>query len=408
MNSAPTLAGDARSYRYRALDNAQRLHCGIGEARDRETLAAQLSRRHLRLLRATALPRWHPHALRPLERRQLADFSFQLGELLDSGLPLLDALSEMMSTGSDPALRPRLQRLIDDIHDGHNLHTALHAQYPAFPPSFVAMVAAAEQAGCLPEIIHTLHELIAWEEALLQRLRQGLRYPALLLAATLLTAGILFSTLVPQLRHFLQQGGQALPWYSEALFFTADQMRHLAPVAGPLLVVALLLPLLTRHHAGLRRQLGALPYRLPFVGPCLQQLQLARFSRLLGTLYRCGIPIIDALELSRHQLDEAVGGRALGDCLSDIRRGCALAEAFERTDAFPPLLTRMLRLGECSGHLDRSLLHAARLFESRARQRLETAQQLAEPCLTLTMGLLLGWIALAIIAPMQDWLHLAR
>jgi type IV pilus assembly protein PilC len=397
-------------YRYRACDAAG--HCRIGwrTAADPEDLARRLAAQGLELLRCRpALLGGAPAGL-CLGRRERLLFCFQLEQLLTAGLPLLEALTELrapdMPNGSG---RPARQggiavlagQLAEAISGGQSFSAAL-AEHPAsFDAAFVGLIRAGETAGNLPEMLARLRRHLADEVERRNRTLQLLLYPATVAVVVLGAGFFLMRQLVPQLKLFAQQSGQPLPAHSRALFGLAD---FLAAHGGTLLVgfsgVALSTGLAWRRSPALRARAEVCLMRLPLWGAMLHKARLARFATTFAQLYAAGIPVLEALALCRAAAGHRPLAAAIDTVAAAVGNGAKLSAACREAGLFPPLMLRLLGIGEQTGRLDTALLQLGAWYDGDVAAAVARSQTLIEPFLTLMLGALLGWIMLAVIGPL--------
>ena len=325
----------------------------------------------------------------------------QLATLVKAGMPLLRALrtvrDQQVEAGS---LRQMLATVADDVEAGMKLSEAL-ARFPsAFPPFYVNMVRAGEVGGLLDEILRRLADLMEKQQRIRQRVRSALLYPAFVMLAAITILGILMAFVVPTFLGMFSELGSALPWPTRILVAVCDAVRH-----GWWIVTAVLAGLWLAAQAALKtpggkRLLDQLLLHLPVFGSLLQRLLIARFSRTFGTLLSSGVPILGALETVRATVSNAVLDEALGQVERSLKAGESLARPIELSGVFPPLVSRMVALGEETGQLDRMLVQVADSYEEEVDIQLGGLTQLLEPLLIVGVGLVVGFIVVAMFLPL--------
>lgn len=390
-------------YRYRAIATNGQVVSGHEEAASPGELDGRLQRRGLELLAAVPGRRWQLRRAAALPRRELIDFCFHLEQLSRAGIPLLDALQDLQASAEQPRSRATLAALVDAIAGGQPLSQALQASPASFPALFANLIRAGETGGCLPEILHRLGHSLRDEDELIADRRRALIYPALVASTLLAAMGFLMTFLVPQLKQFVAASGQTLPLHARLLFGLAEWINAGWPL---LLAIAAGLPLIgglaIRHDARCRDFVDACKLRLPLYGTLLKKADLARFSGTLALLYGAGIPVLEAIRESSGSLGNGRLRQAIAEVGRRIGEGSNLAAAFAASGLFPPLLIRMLHVGEITGRLDDALAHVAHFYRRDVQEAVARTRVLAEPLLTLVMGLLLGWIVLAALGPIYD------
>lgn len=388
-------------FRYRALTLSGTRQRGRMEATDLRDLEQRLHASGLQLINGEPCRMMLPR--RRLPRRELIPFCYQLEQLLGAGVPPFESLAVLRDSHPDSRVKNMVSGLLDDIENGCPLSQAAARQPGAFSAVAVSLLRAGEEAGRLPEAVRDIGSALARDEALAAHARRIAIYPAIVASVLLLAVVVALTQVVPELEKLLRSSGQVLPLQTRLLIGLSQAVRDwggyalLALCAG----MGASWQALARS-ARLRTHADALILRLPVVGDILRKLALARFAGLFATLYTAGINVIDALRAS----EGATGNLALREGLRSARdaieRGRPISTAFEAAGIFPPLVTRMLALGEQTGSLDNALHKLGELYQRDVSEGTARLQAVAEPALTLLMGGLLLWIASAVLGPIYD------
>lgn len=388
-----------KTHRYRAIGSDGRRVRGEMAAEDLADLEQRLRARDLILIHGQArTPAGRSRARLP--RRELIHFSFQLQQLLEAGLAPFESLGALHETTTHPRMQAAVAALLADIERGQSLSAAAARQPENFAPELVALLRAGEEAGRLPEALRDIGDGLRRDDELAAHARRVAIYPAIVATLLLAVVVVALSYVVPELEKLFRSSGQALPLQTRILIglshaFTRGWWALLLILAGG----AVLAQLALRRSPRLRLQLHAWRLQLPLVGDIARKLARARFAGLLSTLYGAGITVIDALRIA----EDATGNLALRAGLRratrQIEEGRMISAAFEAEQLFPPLLARMLRIGEHTGGLDRALDNIASLYRRDATESIARLQAAIEPMLTVLMGALLLWIASAVLGP---------
>lgn len=391
-------------YSYKAIDARGRRRRGRIDAANLPDLEQRLSRVGLDLIEGARSPAAARLVRRGgLKRRALIDFCFYLEQLAHAGVPLVESLADLRDNANRPRLRDVVSGLIESIEGGRSLSQAL-AEFPhAFDPVFVSLVRAGEQSGRLPEVLQSLVESLKWQDELAAQTRKVLLYPAF--AAALVVAVIFFLMLylVPQLTALLRSLGHEIPWSARLLIALSDAFARYgwAILAAPI-AAWLALRLAARKSPALSREIDRAKLSLPLVGPILRRIMLSRFASSFALMYSSGITVLDAIRSS----EEIVGNRSLESSLATVRRriaeGMSLTAAFEETRMFPPLVMRMLRVGENTGALDTALLNVSYFYNRAVRDAIAGLQALLGPVLIVVLGAALLWVIVATFGPLYD------
>lgn len=389
-------------YRYTAIDQQGRRIRGLMQAESEQALTDVLARQGQALLNAVV----------DLRQRKISGnkkwpllivFCVQLEQLLNAGVPLLQALDALATQSDHPIFSSALYALHHALQSGKLLSQAMQLQPGVFPPWVCQLVAAGERTGQLPDIFRHLSHTLQWQSELRSQVRRGLIYPALLCLMVCVAAGVMLTFLVPQMAAFLHSLGQSLPWSTRALLALSAGIKA---YGLPLLVTTFLVcagatAIVRRSERGLLQR-DKLLLQLPVVGFMLRQLVLARLCRYLGLMYHTGIPLLQALQWCQPLLDNRWMAQALSSVEQRVQAGAGLANGFEETGAFPSLMITMVRIGETSGALDNTLSQLSALYDQAVKQRMHTLLGLLEPVLTMVLGGMLLFLMAAVMLPVYD------
>lgn len=390
------------TYRYRAITADGRLVKGELDATDLTDLERRLNSQGFTFINGEVRQAFF-RGRRRVPRRELIHFCFHLEQLLAAGVPPFESLSALRDATSHPRMRAVVSALLADIERGQPLSEAASRQSRIFSPVIVALLRAGEQAGRLPEAVRDIGAALEHEEELVAYARRIAIYPAVVASLMLLALVVALVHVVPELEKLFRSSGQTLPLQTRMLIGLSQAVTQ--GWWGMLGLAVLLLGAarwtLVRSESA-RVRLHHLLLRLPIAGEIQIKLALARFAGLLATLYASGVTVIDALRITQ----DAAGNLALRDALRratrQIEQGHTVSAAFEATGLFPPLVSRMLKVGEQTGGLDRALGNVALLYRRDVADAVGRLQAAIEPALTVSMGGLLLWIASAVLGPIYD------
>lgn len=336
-------------------------------------------------------------------RRELIHFCFHLEQLVRAGVPIIEGLADLRDSLTYPRFREVVANLTEAIEGGQTLSQAMEQQRQVFGNIFISLIRSGETTGKLPEVLHGLHESLKWEDELASQSKKLLMYPAFVGSVVLGATFFLMIFMVPQMKQFVKNMGQVLPTQTRILFFVSDLL-----VAHWYWV--LLLPMLAfmggqvllRTNPLARISFDRIKLKMPLVGGILRKIILSRFASTFALLYASGIPILDSIRTTQ----DVVGNRYVRHSLERVEQriieGQNVTTAFHSVSFFPPLVIRMLRVGESTGALDEALRNVSYFYNRDVKESVEKFQQLIEPMLTVLLGLLLGWIMLSVLGPVYD------
>jgi len=390
-------------YDYKAVSAEGRMVFGRIDAINIVDLEMRLKRMDLDLVTGKAIDQQKLFGKRKIPRPDLINFCFHLDQLTRAGVPILEGLADLRDSIENPRFREVIAGLIEGIEGGQTLSLAMADHPTVFNPVFVNLIRAGEATGQLPDVLSSLTESLKWEDELASHTKKLLMYPAFVGTVVISATFFLMIYMVPQLKMFVKNMGQTLPPQTQLLFFISDLLVAYwwAFLLLPILFVSGLITTL-RSNPLARLRFDAVKLRLPVLGPILNKIILSRFANTFAMLYAAGIPILESIRTTQDIVGNRVIRKALRRVEQSIREGQNVANAFHDAGLFPPLVVRMLRVGENTGGLDKALLNVSYFYNRDVKESVEKAQTLIEPILTVFMGMLLGWIMLSVLGPIYD------
>jgi type IV pilus assembly protein PilC len=391
------------AFAYRAMDPRGRIVRGRIEAANLVDLELRLRRLDLDLVHGWPVQLRLWQTSNGVSRRELIKFCFHLEQFLRAGVPIIESLADLRDSISKPRFRQVVAAAVEAIEGGLTLSQALDKHPTVFDGVFCSLIRAGEHTGRLPEVLHALSESLKRDDELAAYARRIAIYPAIVGLIILAALGVALIYVVPELARLFRTVGQALPWQTRFLIavsaFILDYGWALLAVIAAALIGA-------RHAVAsrpeIRLRFDAAMLRLPILGAVRRKIILARFTGLFAMMYASGITIVDALRVA----EDVVGNSALKNGLQQVGRGIEqgwkVSEAFRAVELFPPLVTRMLRVGESTGALDAALANVSYFYDRDVREAIERLQASIEPTLTLVLGGLLLAVMSAVMMPVYD------
>lgn len=391
------------AFAYRAMDPRGRIVRGRVDAANLVDLELRLRRLDLDLVHGSPIQPRFWQTQKGASRRELIKFCFHLEQFLRAGVPIIESLTDLRDAIRRPHFRQVVAATVESIEGGLTLSQAL-AQHPTvFDGVFCSLIRAGEHTGRLPEVLHALSESLKRDDELAAYARRIVIYPAIVGLVILAALGVALIYVVPELARLFRTVGQALPWQTRALIAVSGALLDYGWALLAVIVTTVIgarQAVLTRPEIRLRFDAAML--RLPILGAVRRKIILARFTGLFAMMYASGITIIDALQVA----EDVVGNSALKNGLQQVGRGIEqgrkVSEAFRAVELFPPLVTRMLRVGESTGALDTALANVSYFYDRDVREAIERLQAGIEPTLTLILGGLLMAVMSAVMMPVYD------
>lgn len=336
---------------------------------------------------------------RRISQRTLAYATHQLADLLGGGLPLLGALTMLAKQTEQPGLRRVVESLASAVRDGRALSEALADHPTVFPPLYRSMVRAGEVGGGLEASLSRLAELGEHEADLRSRLVSAAAYPLFVLAVAIVMTVFLMAYVIPKLSLVFVETGQLLPLPTRFLLGVSGLFTRWWWLITLGLTAAVWAARQWYASPGGRRTLDRALIATPALGDVVRRLEIARFSRNLGTMIGQGVPILQALEVVAENLANSALRLAVSESRDAVREGSSLAGALSATGQFPVFVGNMVAVGEESGTVDAALLKVAAVYERELDRTIRTLTTILEPVLLLVVGGIVMFIVLAMLLP---------
>jgi general secretion pathway protein F len=393
-------------FAYRAADQRGQTVDGVMEAPDVRAVVEHLQRDAYFPIKIAVQdqPRrwlglaWSEMGGRRVAGRDLVSLAHQLATLLEAGLPLDRALAIQAELAPTARLRSIMADVLRTVRGGSSLADALAKHHPRpFSRLYINMVRAGEKGGVLETTLRRLAEFLAESQEFRDALVSALIYPALLIGVGSVAVVFLMTFVIPRFAAIFEDLGATIPWPTLVLLEVSGGLqRYWWVLAGLALALLLATRMILATPRG-RLAADRLLLQLPIAGEVIRKTEVARFTRILGTLLRSGIGMLPALTVVKEMLANQVLAGAVDQLADGVRRGAGLARPMTDSGAFPPLAVHMVRVGEETGRLEEMLLRVTGELESDTRKLVKRLIALAEPCIILVMGVVVGFIVIAML-----------
>ena len=393
------------SYEYKAIDRSGQPARGGIDAVNEVDLELRLRRMGLDLITFTLVEK-HPSRQSgsgKIARQDIINFCFDLEQMIRSGIPIIDGLRDMRDTIENPRFRDVLSVMIEDMEGGRILSQCMATHPDVFDAVFVSLVRAGEQTGQLPAVFQSLADNLKWLDELISQTRRLLILPAMTFTVVLGVLVALLIFLVPQIAQMFKTMGLVLPMQTKVLIALSGFMtQYWYVVFGTPIVVVIALVITVQRSTRAAYMWDYAKLRLPLVGPTFQKIILSRFANIFALMYRSGITVLDAIKTC----EDVVSNRVIADSLvragQQISAGESLTETFQNLGVFPPLVIRMLRVGENTGALDSALMNITYFYNRDVKESVDKAQKMLGPVMTVVLGGLLAFVVWAVLGPVYD------
>lgn len=327
----------------------------------------------------------------------------ELATALEAGLPLMQALRTIRRQATGKGLLLMLDHLIARVEAGDPLWTAARDFGQPFDDMIIGMLRAADASGDMSVVLHQLADLLDRSIELRRDVMGATFYPLIVFGLLIASIVVLVTVVVPRvITPMAADFNASLPAPTAILLSIADFLQAWWPLMVALAGLCFIGWIVWSSIPANRVRFDRFLLRVPALGRLLRDVAVARFTRTLGTLAASGLPILDALRITRNTLGNRALEQAIDDVVEQVTGGRPLAEPLEKSGLFPPLLVQVVGLGERSGRLDSMLLHAAGAFDRQVRISLGLLTKALPPFLLVLMSLLGGFVLLAILLPLIE------
>ncbi len=338
----------------------------------------------------------------------LVVFSRQLATMVESGITLVQALHILSEQSENKILSGVTLKIKDDIESGSSLHEALSRHPKIFSNLYINMVKAGETSGLLDEILDRLATYLEKSSALQRKVKSSLVYPAVVISMAILITVVLLVKVVPTFKGIFASLGGTLPMLTQILIAISDTLRKFFVfVVIAFIILVFIFKKLIDTPKG-RYQFDKYSLRMPVFGPLLKKVVVAKFSRTLATLVKSGVPILNALEIVGKTSGNKVVEEAVDNARTSIKEGEPISEPLSRSGAFPPMVVRMISVGEQTGQLEKMLNKIADFYDEQVDAAVSGLTSMIEPLVIGFLGIIVGGIVIALFMPIFKITELIR
>lgn len=340
-----------------------------------------------------------------VKAKHLCTFTRQLSVLQDAGLPVLRSLKILEGQSKPGPLKSSLVGVIEDIESGSTLSEAMSKQPKAFDDLYVNMVRAGEAGGALEIILQRLADFKERAQSLKRKVQGAMIYPVAVVTVATLIVGFIMVWIIPKFKAIFAGFGTKLPAITELLIKTSDVIAGYW-FMGPVIPIGIIvfLKVVRKNKTG-EFILDFLALKIPLMGKILSKSTTARIMRTLGTLISSGVPILECLTIARDTSGNAVFKRAFDNIYSAIREGESIAVPLKEARIVDDLVVNMVDVGEETGALDVMMYKVADVYDEEVTVLVDGLIKLLEPMLVVVLGLVVGFIVIALFMPLIKLLN---
>ena len=336
------------------------------------------------------------------KKTELVVFTRQLATMISSGISLLESIEVLAEQAESPGMKICCERLASELRAGSDLSSALQTCPKIFNQLYVSMVMAGEASGQMDVILGRLADYVESTEELKREIKSAMTYPVISLVLVLAITAFLMIGVVPGFKDVFDGLGAELPGLTKAVLACSDWLRekwYFLFFGG--IGAAFGFSVFKKTDQG-RLILDHIMLRVPIFGPLTTKVALARFSRTFATLVRSGVPIMGTLDIVADTAGNMVVSNTVRDSRESVRNGNMLSEPLSKSKVFPPMVTRMIAIGERSGALETLLEKIAEFYDSQVKAMIKSLTSLIEPLLICFMGGIVGLVILSVFLPILN------
>jgi len=326
-------------------------------------------------------------------------FTRQFSTMIDAGLPLVQCLDILGKQTNNKTFAEVIYKLKADIEAGDTFADALRKHPQIFDQLYANMVEAGETGGVLDTILQRLASYMEKTMALKKQIKSAMVYPAAIVSVAIIVVIFLLIWVIPTFAAMFAEFGATLPTPTRMVITASDYAKsYLIYVLLALILLGLAINRYYHTQSG-RRRIDALILKFPVVGPLIQKIAIAKFTRTLGTLLTSGVSIIDSLGITARVAGNKIIEEAILNVISSIKEGKTIASTLAKEKVFPPMVVQMVDVGETSGALDNMLNKVSDFYEQEVDAAVGALTSLLEPMLMIFLGVTLGFVIIAMYMP---------
>lgn len=350
-------------------------------------------------------------AIRGFKKVNIHDISIftrQLADLLSAGLPLVKSLAVLEKQTEQRRLLSVIADIRDFVQDGNALSSALKRHPKIFPELYVSMVMSGEAGGSMENVLLHIAEFQESQEEIASKVKSAMIYPALMASVGAITILVLITFVIPRIVSMFKDLNQSLPLPTLILLDISNFIKNFWFILlGTALLIYLAFKRLANSHDG-KAVMDRFKLAVPVFGQLTLKADIARFAKTLAALLANGVPILDALSVVTNIMDNEVIKDDLKIAQKEVREGSALAAGLSKGAYFPIFVNNMIAVGEESGAVEKALFKVAAAYEREVDRSVKTMTSLLEPLMILTIGLIIGFIVIAMLLPIFEISFVAR
>lgn len=331
-------------------------------------------------------------------------FTKHLHTMIKAGIPIAEALDTLVDQSRSVALKKVLSGVLSNVQNGQSLTKSLGKHPKVFDQFFISLVGIGEESGTLEDNLEFLSKQMSKDFRLRRKIKGAMMYPAIVVFTMLIMGGFISFFVLPKLVDFFESFEIELPLTTKILLFISTIMKDYGYIILAAVAVFVVLLRLITKTSKIRPIWHSFLLRIPGMGKMISYGQLSRFARNLGTLIQSGVPITKSIDITAETLSNLRFKNDLMEVSKSLTKGKNIGQTLKKNNYFeyPPLVSRMISVGEKTGKLDDTLLYLGDFYEDEVDDLSKNLSTLIEPALLIIIGLAVGFVAIAIISPIYE------
>jgi type IV pilus assembly protein PilC len=398
------------TFTYKARNNAGQIFTGTLEGDNREMVIDRLREMKYFIIsvdkKSKGLLSTEITLFQSIKIRDLAIFFRQFATMVSAGLTLVNCLEILSKQTENKLLSQKIDDIKKSVERGSTLTDAFAAHPETFSKLYINMIKAGEIGGVLDDILNRMATLMEKEYELRQKIKSAMTYPVFIMGAGVIMAIFMLTFILPQFVGVFQQFGGELPFLTRMLVgLTLGFNRYWYVILAVVALLVFLFISYNRTKAG-HKNIDRIKLKLPIFGNLMLKTAINRFTRILGTLIRSGVPIIQSLRVSAESIGNDIIADAVMESADRIKEGQSISTPLEDSGVFPPMVTQMIMVGEESGELETMLLNVSQFYDQEVERAVERLTSVIEPILMAVVALLVGTLVIAMYLPIFSMVEL--
>lgn len=338
-----------------------------------------------------------------VSRKDIIGVTFQLEQLMRAGVPLLEIIDDLKDSFESDSVKEMLANIYESMEGGSTFSESLRSFEEEFGEVYISLVSVGEKTGQLEDILADLANMLKWEDELISKAKKVMIYPAIVATVVIGVVILMMLFVVPELLGFITSMGGELGFPTIALIATSNFIQNYILEIFIVPTIAIFIFKAWRKKSpDFKLKTDEMSLNVWIVGPVIYKLKLARIANSLAVMYGAGVSFPDSLRMSSVIAGNKYLEGNINNAVRMIEDGKPIYISFEEAEVFPSMAVRMIKVGELSGGMDTALKNVSYFYDREAKEMIEKIEPTIEPILTVVMGIVVGWVMIAVLGPIYD------